>query len=193
MAGENHAQIHVNGDQILPALLADIASATVAVHVSIFLFFRDPVGVEVAGALIAKAKAGVKVRVLLNIEKIAMGDPFSTGEKEMMQHVSGWPFDPMDARPLCDEMRAAGIEVLDTNIDYDASPPHADARLLSIAAQIREGIAVDDLHIDHRKVVVIDGRIGWCGGANIGAQYMFHVPFDPKADAQEEAKALLAA
>jgi phosphatidylserine/phosphatidylglycerophosphate/cardiolipin synthase-like enzyme len=126
------------------------------------------------------------VRVLLNMEKTAMGDPFSTGEKEMMEHDPNVDYDPTDTKPLCELLTAAGAHVQDTNIDYDAELRLADPRLSSMAQQIRGAIAVDDMHIDHRKLVIIDGRIAWCGGANIGAQYLFHVPFDPGKDAREE-------
>ncbi len=183
---ENRVEMLVDGHRILPSLLADIEAAEHFVHVSIFLFFRDPIGEEVAAALARKAQAGIKVRVLLNVEKTAMGDPFSTGEKQMMQHDPNITHNPLDVGPLCEAMRAAGAEVIDTNIDYDAVPELADARLRSVAAQIKDSIAIDDLHIDHRKLVIIDGRIGYCGGANIGAQYMHHVPFDPLKDAREE-------
>jgi len=183
---ENYAQLYVDGHRILPALLADIAAAEHVIHVSIFLFFRDPVGLEVAEALASKARAGVDVRVLLNMEKTAMGDPFSTGEKEMMKHDPNIDYDPTDTRPLCQLMTAAGVQVQDTNIDYDAEVRVSEARLRSMAKQIRGAIAIDDMHIDHRKIVIIDGRIAWCGGANIGAQYMFHVPFDAQKDAQQE-------
>jgi len=183
---ENYAELHVDGHRILPALLADIAAAKHFIHVSIFLFFRDPIGIEVAEALASKARAGLDVRVLLNLEKTAMGDPFSTGEKEMMEHDPNIDYDPTDTKPLCQLMTAAGVQVQDTNIDYDAEAQVADARLRSVAQQIRGAIAVDDMHIDHRKIVIIDGRIAWCGGANIGAQYMFHVPFDAQKDAQQE-------
>jgi cardiolipin synthase A/B len=184
---ENFAEVLVDGQRILPALLADIRAAQQVIHVSIFLFFRDPVGHEVAEALALKARAGLDVRVLLNIEKTAMGDPFSTGEKEMMKHDPEIDYDPTDVKPLCKLMTAAGVRVHDTNIDYDADIQVPDARLRSIAEQIRGGISIDDMHVDHRKLVIIDGRIGWCGGANIGAQYMFHVAFDPHRDAKEEA------
>jgi hypothetical protein len=60
---KNHADVLVDGHQMLPRLLADIESATSFVHVSMF-FFRDPIGEEVAAALSRRAKAGVKVRVL---------------------------------------------------------------------------------------------------------------------------------
>lgn len=183
---ENFAELHVDGQRILPALLADIAAAERFIHVSIFLFFRDPVGLEVAEALAAKARAGVAVRVLLNMDKTAMGDPFSTGEKEMMKHDPNVEYDPTDARPLCELLTAAGAEVQNTDIDYDLDVKVSDARLSSVASQIRGAIAVDELHIDHRKILIVDGRVGWCGGANIGAQYLFHVPFDARKDAREE-------
>jgi phosphatidylserine/phosphatidylglycerophosphate/cardiolipin synthase-like enzyme len=183
---QNHVEMLVDGHRMLPSLLADIESATSFVHVSMFLFFRDPIGEEVAAALSRRAKAGVKVRVLLNVEKTAMGDPFSTGEKQMMEHDADIHYNPLDVKPLCESMTAAGVQVLDTNIDYDAEPKVGGARLRSIAAQIRGGISIDDMHVDHRKIVVIDGRVAYCGGANVGAQYMYHVPFDPQKDAREE-------
>src|SRR5688500_11358257 len=111
----NYVEMLVDGHRILPALLADIEAAERFVHVSVFLFFRDPVGEEIAAALIRKARAGVKVRVLLNLDKTAMGDPFSTGEKEMMKHDPNFRHDPTDVTPLCQSMTAAGIEVLNTN------------------------------------------------------------------------------
>jgi cardiolipin synthase len=183
---QNHAEMLVDGHRMLPSLLADIEAATSYVHLSMFLFFRDPVGWEIATALSRKAQAGVKVRVLLNVEKTAMGDPFSTGEKQMLEHDPNIDYDPTDVWPLCESMRAAGVQVLDTNIDYDAELKVHDARLRSIAAQIRGGISIDDMHVDHRKVVIIDGRVAYCGGANVGAQYMYHAPFDPQKDARAE-------
>jgi len=183
---QNFAELHVDGHEILPALLADIASAEHVIHLSIFLFFRDPIGWEVAEALAERARAGVDVRVLLNMEKTAMGDPFSTGEKEMMKHDPGVDYDPTDTRPLCELLTAAGALVRDTNIDYDAEVHLTNPRLRSMAEQIRSTIAIDAMHIDHRKIVIIDNRIAWCGGANIGAQYLFHVPFDAGKDAREE-------
>ena len=186
MTDVNHAAMMVDGHRILPALLEDLASARHSIHLSMFLFFRDPIGEEVAEALCRRAEAGVAVRVLLNIEKTAMGDPFSTGEREMMRHDPSIDYDPLDVRPLCKKLEASGVRVHDTNIDYDLDLPALDGRLRSIAAQIRGGISIDDMHIDHRKIVLVDGRIAWCGGANVGAQYMYHEPFDPTKDARVE-------
>jgi len=185
---KNHAAILVNGDKMLSALLADIRAARSSIHVSMFLWFRDGIGKEVAQAVIEKARGGVAVRVLLNVQKTAMGDPFSTGEKAIMKLDSSMSEDPHDVKPMCQAMTAAGVEVVDTNIDYDHVPDHVNPRLRSISAQIRETIAIDDLHVDHRKIITIDGRIGYCGGANIGVQYLYHEPFDPAVDAQHEAE-----
>jgi cardiolipin synthase len=182
----NFAEMLVDGHCILPALLADIEAAESFVHFSMFLFFRDPIGEEVAEALCRKARSGVSVRVLLNLQKTAMGDPFSTGEKEMIEHDPNVDHDPTDVKPLCDRLTSAGVLVRDTNIDYDSVVSGLDPRLSSVAAQIREGIEIDEMHVDHRKIVVIDGRVGWCGGANIGAQYLHHVAFDPQKDAKVE-------
>jgi cardiolipin synthase len=179
----------VDGHRVLPSLLEDLKRATDYIHVSVFLFFRDPIGEEIAAALEERARAGVTVRVLLNLEKTGMGDPFSTGEKRMMKSDPNVEYDPLDIGPLCERMRAAGVQVLDTDIDYDKVIEVADPRLGSLAAQIRGAIDVDELHVDHRKIVVIDGIVAYVGGANFGAQYLFHVPFEPRIDAREEGEA----
>lgn len=187
-APSNSATLLVNGDEMLPALLEDIGAASSSIHVAMFLWFYDPVGKEVAQAVIAKAREGVTVRVLLNVQKTAMGDPFSTGEKANQALDTSMTDDPHDVTPMCREMRDAGIEVIDSNIDYDHLPSGVEPRLGSVAAQIRDTIAIDDLHVDHRKIIVIDGRIGYSGGANIGLQYMYHEPYDPQRDSREEAE-----
>lgn len=187
--GTNRATLLVDGHRMLPALLADLAAARREIHLSVFLFFRDPIGLEVAAALAERARAGVAVRVLLNMQKTAMGDPFSTGEKRMMRHDPGVQYDPLDIGPLCEGLTNAGAQVLDTDIDYDRVVRVREKRLASLAAQIRDSIDVDVLHVDHRKLIVIDGSVAYVGGANIGAQYMFHTPFDPEVDAREEGDA----
>jgi cardiolipin synthase len=183
-------QLLVDGHRILPAVLRDLGRARHYIHLSIFLFFHDPIGDEIADALIAAVTRGVTVRVLLNVAKTRMGDPFSTGAKEMMKHDPNIHHDVTDVTELCQRMRKGGVEVADTNIDYDRVIQTRDHRIANLGAQIRDTIAVDDLHIDHRKVIVVDGRIGYCGGANIGAQYMHHAAFDPMQEAKAEAEIL---
>jgi cardiolipin synthase len=183
----NRAELLVDGHAIVPALLRDLQEACRTIHVSIFLLFRDPIGEEIARLLARKASEGVAVRVILNVAKTDMGDPFSTGERQMMRHDPTWPHNPTKVEPLCKWMRDQGIQVIDSNIDYEKIP-EVSPRLRSIASQIKETISLSELHVDHRKLITIDGCIGYCGGANLGAQYLYHVPFDPSCDAREEAK-----
>ncbi len=144
----NFANMMVDGYRIFPALLADIEAATRSVHISMFLFFRDPIGEELATLLEKKVAEGVTVRVLLNIEKTAMGDPFSTGEREMMKHDPNVTHDPLDVKPMCKRMTEAGVLVADTNIDYDKVVAHVSPRLSSVASQIRGSIAIEHLICD---------------------------------------------
>jgi hypothetical protein len=43
-------------------------------------------------------------------------------------------YDPTDVWPLSESMRASGVHVLDTNIDYDAEPKR-DPRTLAMLAK----------------------------------------------------------
>ena len=81
---------------------------------------------------------------------------------------------------------AQGVEVLDTNIDYGASRRCPTRGCVRSPRRSADGISIDDLHVDHRKIVVIDGRIAYCGGANVGAQYLFTCRSIPAKDAREE-------
>lgn len=45
--------------------------------------------------------------------------------------------------------------MIDTDIDYDRVVRVKEGRLASLAAQIRDSIDVDILHVDQRKLIVI--------------------------------------
>jgi cardiolipin synthase len=184
----NWAENLVDGHRALPVLLTDLASARSTIHVSIFLFFDDPVGRELADVLCARARAGVAVRVLVNLAKTAMGDPFSTGEEQMMEEDPTFPGDAMDVEGLAARLERAGVRVLDSNLDFDRTPPTDDPRLLEQARLVRETSRMDAAHVDHRKIVAIDGRVAYVGSANFGAQYLHRLPFDPAVEAHEEAE-----
>jgi len=183
----NRAENLVDGHRTLPVLLADLAAARSTIHISIFLFFNDPIGKEIERVLCDRARAGVKIRILVNLEKTEMGDPFSTGEEEMMEEDPDFPDDAMDVEALAHRLRAWGIKVLDSNLDFDKVPDTQDTKLREQACLIKETSRMDAAHVDHRKLVTIDGRVAYCGSANFGAQYLFHIPFDPAIEAHEEA------
>ena len=78
----------VNGDQIFPAMLEAIGAARRTICFETFIYWSGTIGREFADALAERAKAGVKVHVLLDW----------LGAKKMK-------------RELVEEMEAAGVEV----------------------------------------------------------------------------------
>src|SRR5450759_1526257 len=185
----NFVENLVDGNRLLPVLLQDLNSATRSIHISIFIFFDDPIGEEISRVLEAKARAGVTVRVLLNVEKTDMGDPFGTGEKEMRKEDPGFARDPTDVSKMRQRLLDAGVAVVDTELDYDKMVETGEPELDTLARAIKGTVKVEALHVDHRKIVTIDGRVAYCGSANFGAQYQYRVPFDPEKDAHDEATA----
>ena len=107
------------GTSFFPPMLDDIGAATSSVHLNQFGFKPGIVGDAFAAALLAKAAAGVRVRVLVDRQG-------SAPEK--------------GSRDLYRRLAAGGVEVL-----------------------VNRSLA----HLDHRKVLVVDGRVGWVGGAGI--------------------------
>ncbi len=189
MAGALFAENLVDGHRTLPVLLADFEAATRAINISIFLFFDDPICEQIERVLERRARAGVAVRVLLNVEKTDVGDPFSTGESRMMKQDPSFDRDPTDITQLRARLTEAGVEVLDTELDYDEVVDTGDPALDALGREIRGAVDVDALHIDHRKLITIDGRVSYCGSANFGAQYLYHRAFHPGVNACDEADA----
>src|ERR1019366_1672120 len=150
-------------------------------------FFDDPIGEEIEGVLKARARAGVAVRVLLNVERPDRGDPFRTGEVEMMLKDPSFDRDPTDVTAMRKRLEDAGVEVLDTEIDYSKIVETGESEIDAIAREIKACVRVNALHVDHRKIVTIDGRVAYCGSANFGAQYQHHRALDPATRAEDEA------
>ena len=183
----NFVENLVDGNRLLPVLLQDLNSATRSIHISIFIFFDDPIGEEISSVLEAKARAGATVRVLLNVEKTDLGDPFGTGEKKMMKEDPSFARDPTDVSKMRQRLTEAGVVVIDTELDYRKIVETGDAELDTLGREIRDTVKIGALHIDHRKLVIIDNRVAYCGSANFGAQYQYRVPFDPGKNAHDEA------
>ena len=62
----NRVTTLVNGDQIFPAMLGAIRGATRTITFETFIYWSGSIGKEFAGALIDRARAGVKVHLLLD-------------------------------------------------------------------------------------------------------------------------------
>jgi cardiolipin synthase len=135
------AEVLVEGASFYPRMLADIAAASSSVHINQFGFRPGNVGDRFADALIAKAAEGVSVRLVVDRQG---SDPEGTSQA------------------FYDRLTAAGIEVCvvrATRVRVPAGPlAKGGATHWNLG-----GLG----HIDHRKLLVVDGRVGWVGGAGI--------------------------
>ena len=135
------AQLHVEGRNFYPPMLADIASASSTIHVNQFGFRPGLVGDRFAAALIAKAQQGIPVRLIVDRQ----GSDPERGSREFYERLT-----------------RAGIQVCVTR----AAQPRVPRGPLGAGGAIGWNLSALG-HIDHRKVVIVDGRIGWVGGAGI--------------------------
>ncbi len=125
----NRVEYLENGDEIFPAMLAAIASAERTITFETYIYWSGTIGQEFADALAERARAGVKVHVLL--------DWAGSGK--------------MDAAVL-EELRSAGVEVE----KYHPLKWYHLSRLNQRT---------------HRKLLVVDGKIGFTGGVGIADKW----------------------
>jgi cardiolipin synthase len=119
-----------NGDEIFPAMLDAIGSARHTITFETFIYWTGEIGKRFAEALAERARAKVKVHVLLDW----------LGTKKM-------------DRSLLEFMKDAGVEV----------ERYHPLRWYSIARANNR---------THRKLLVVDGKIGFTGGAGIADQWL---------------------
>lgn len=128
---DNSVQIFNDGRQKFDALIADMEQAKDHIHIQYYIFRLDGLGTRLLKTLTAKAKQGVKVRLL---------------------------YDDMGSRRLSKrhfkEFIDAGGEV---ETFFPSIMPIINPRLN---------------YRNHRKIVVIDGRVGYIGGFNVGDEYI---------------------
>ena len=134
-------EVLVEGASFYPRMLADIAAASSSVHINQFGFRPGVVGDRFADALIAKAAEGVPVRLVVDRQG---SDP------------------ERSSKAFYDRLTAAGIEVCVVR----ATRPRVPAGPLANGGATQWNLGGLG-HIDHRKVMVVDGRVGWVGGAGI--------------------------
>jgi cardiolipin synthase A/B len=135
------AEVHVEGRNFYPPMLEDIEAATSSVHINQFGFRPGVVGERFAEALLAKAHDGVPVRLVVDRQG---SDP------------------DRSSRAFYERLVGGGVEVRVVRATQLRAPAQPDA-----TGAARKWNLHQLGHIDHRKVVVVDGRIGWVGGAGI--------------------------
>ena len=127
--GGNRITALTNGDEFFPAMLNAIGSALDSVTFETFIYWQGEMGRQFADALIDRARAGVKVHVLLDW----------LGTKKM---------DPQSVQ----SMKDAGVEV----------ERYHPLRWYNIRRVNNR---------THRKLLVVDGTVGFTGGAGIADQW----------------------
>lgn len=125
----NQVRELINGDRIFPAMLEAIRGARKTVLFETFIYWSGDIGTEFAEALSERAKAGVKVHVLLD-----------------------WVGSTKVDRELVHRMRDAGVEV----------------RMFHPLRWYNLGRMNNRTH---RKLLIVDGCIGFTGGVGIAPQW----------------------
>lgn len=125
----NRYRVLVNGDQIFPAMLDAVRNAQRTIDFETYIYWSGSIGRAFADALTERAKAGVRVHVLLDWLGAAKMD---------------------DA--LIDELKSAGVEVQKYHKPHWTGLGKLNNRT-------------------HRKLLIVDGQIGFTGGVGIAEQW----------------------
>ncbi|HEV7578474.1 MAG TPA: phospholipase D-like domain-containing protein [Caldimonas sp.] len=125
----NRYRVLVNGDRIFPAMLAAIRGARQTINFETYIYWSGTIGREFADALAERARAGVKVHVLLD-----------------------WVGSQKMEAALVDEMKSAGIDIQKYHPLHWSQLGRLNNRT-------------------HRKLLVVDGRIGFTGGVGIADKW----------------------
>jgi cardiolipin synthase len=141
VSAASSAEVLVAGISFYPPMLDDIAAASSSVHINQFGFKPGVVGDVFAETLTAKAGEGVPVRLVVD----GLGSAPDKGSREHYRRLV-----------------AGGVQVCVNR----ASKLRAAVGPLGEPVATRWNLGAVG-HVDHRKVVVVDGRIGWVGGAGI--------------------------
>jgi cardiolipin synthase A/B len=128
VAGNRVTALH-NGDEIFPAMLEAIRGAEKTITFETYIYWEGEIAREFSDALSERAKAGVKVHVLLDW----------LGSKKVNED-------------LIEEMRRSGVDV-------ERYHPLRWYDLDRVNNRT------------HRKLLVVDGRIGFTGGVGIADQW----------------------
>ena len=132
MLDGNRVEVLLNGDEIFPSMLQAIRSAQRSITFETYIYWSGSIGREFADALVERARAGVKVHVLLDwIGSAKMDDA------------------------LLDELRAGGVALERYHQPHWYHLPRLNNRT-------------------HRKLLVVDGAVGFTGGVGIADQWRGH-------------------
>lgn len=122
----------LNGDQIFPPMLAAIREAQKSITFETYIYWSGDIGKQFADALAERARAGVKVHVLLD-----------------------WVGSAKIEDSYLDEMESAGVQIRKFHKPHWYNLARLNNRT-------------------HRKLLVVDGNVGFTGGVGIAPAWMGH-------------------
>ena len=128
---DNDIGIFTEGYSFFASLFEAIGAAREHIHIDLYIFEDDALGMLVSDMLIDKARQGVEVRIIYD-------------------DVGCWNV----KHRFFERMREEGIEV----------SPFLPVRFPSFTSKVN--------YRNHRKLIVIDGRVGFIGGMNIALRYV---------------------
>jgi cardiolipin synthase len=133
----------LHGRRYFPRMLEDIEAATDHVHLLIYGYKPGEIGTRFRDLLADKVRQGVEVR----LEVDAIGSEIDLG-----------------SRGLFRELGAANVQVVANDGVVIVRNGYLARRRPAVRYR-------DTLHFDHRKMAVIDGRVGYVGGSGIEDHY----------------------
>jgi cardiolipin synthase len=126
----NDVEILQNATEKYPRLMEDIRNARHSIHLLYFIWTEDEFTIQVKDALIERAKAGVKIRALVDESNFAVSKQYQA------------------------DLRSAGVDIRPYKVfKYLGGLHNANYR-------------------SHRKIVVVDGTIGFVGGMNLDKEQL---------------------
>ena len=130
IVGGNGVTELLNGDQIFPPMLAAIQAAQKSITFETYIYWSGDIGKQFADALSERARAGVRVHVLLDwVGSAKMDESYLT------------------------EMKEAGVQIEKFHKPHWYNLARLNNRT-------------------HRKLLVVDGQVGFTGGVGIAPHWM---------------------
>jgi cardiolipin synthase len=130
-------ELFSDGTQFFPPMADDMTAAESSIHILVFTITPGQVADRLVSILTERAAAGVEVRIIVDRYGAKVDDR---------------------SQPIFEALTAAGVEV----VVNDIFPIDQDGLLGDRSVDPWQ----DEVgNADHRKMLVIDGQVGWIGGA----------------------------
>lgn len=202
----NTVEALIDGVDLLRRAEELIEAAEKSIHIEVMLYFNDPMGWRITDRLLKKARQGVEVRLMFDVRttmdsyKLLALKRFWVGE---LIHLSSEERDARLARLQEEEdaERVRGdttsiretlssvpnLQFIDTSFPYLEILPRPSSDAPPAYQELTASLPFFTIaRIDHRKMLVVDGKVALIGGQNCGQEYLYETPFDPDRDVTEE-------